>query len=93
VSAIVPLHVPVETTSPSPPVVPLLDKLLVSRAELSILTGLSIRHLARLDAQHLLPGRVVSGKAVRYDLRAVREWIDCRCDFRRWEALHGRKRK
>jgi hypothetical protein len=73
----------------SPLAVPLLDKLLVTRKELSTLTGLSVRHLARLDAMNELPGRVWSGRAVRYDLRAVREWIDCGCDFAKWKALHG----
>jgi hypothetical protein len=75
----------------SQPAVPLLDKLLVTRKELSTLTGLSVRHLARLDAMNELPGRVWSGRAVRYDMRAVREWIDCGCDFARWKALHGRR--
>jgi hypothetical protein len=90
-SAIVPLSASLETSSQTRPADPLLDKLLVTRKELSTLTGLSVRHLARLDAMNELPGRVWSGRAVRYDLRAVREWIDCGCDFTKWKALHGRR--
>jgi len=90
-----------EGQTPPPPdsaadgeaVLQVLDRLLLTRKELSTLTALSERHLARLDAAGELPGRVVCGRAVRYSVEAVRQWIDCSCDSRRWEALHGKKRK
>jgi hypothetical protein len=73
--------------------VPLLDKLLVTRHELAALTTLSVRHLARLDAMGELPGRVGSGRAVRYSVEIIKQWIDCGCDYRRWKALYGRRVK
>jgi hypothetical protein len=70
-----------------------LDKLLVTRQELADLTGFSTRHLARLDSMGELPGRVGSGRAVRYSVEVIKQWIACGCDYRRWQALHGRTKK
>src|SRR5438105_2992866 len=57
----------------------LCDKLLVTRAELSQLTGLDVRTLARLDAASEIPGRIKIGRSVRYDLTAIKEWIASGC--------------
>jgi hypothetical protein len=67
-----------EPATPSPALVPLAERLLWSRADLAALTGLSLRHLARLDASSDIPGRVTGGalgRAVRYQSVIVRSWI------------------
>ena len=77
-----------EPTTPSPASVPLTDRLLWSRADLASLTGLSTRHLARLDTSGDIPGRVTGGalgRTVKYQSSIVREWVSrglpCRSEW------------
>src|SRR5262249_30693357 len=75
------------TPAPTVESVPQLhDKLLVTRRELSVLTSLHVRTLARMDAANEIPGRVQVGRSVRYNLAVIRQWIDCGCDLVRWRA-------
>lgn len=52
-----------------------MSRLLLTLAELAALTGLSQRHLRRLDASRSIPGRVTSGKRILFRTDAVRDWI------------------
>lgn len=53
----------------------LLDKLLISVADLSHVTSLSERQLRRLDASRDIPGRVVQGRRVLFQTEVIREWV------------------
>ncbi len=55
--------------------VPLSERLTWSAAELSALTGISLRQLRRLDADRHIPGRLMCGRRVLYAAETVREWI------------------
>jgi hypothetical protein len=52
-----------------------LDKLLIALAELAQLTSLSVRHLRRLDSSRDIPGRVVHGRRVLFQMEIIREWV------------------
>lgn len=43
--------------------------------KLSDLTGISIRHLYRLDAAGLIPGKFKCGRLSRYKFSVIKEWI------------------
>jgi hypothetical protein len=51
------------------------EKLLISVLELARLTSLSTRSLRRLDSSRDVPGRVMCGRAVRFQLEVIREWV------------------
>jgi len=94
-----PTTLPLPNVQPAPPpgmagatALRPLDQLLVTRAQLSELTSLHVRTLARLDAAGEIPGRIKVGKSVRYDVAAIKEWIAVGCDMARWKALHRGKR-
>jgi hypothetical protein len=53
----------------------LLDKLLIDMVELARLTSLSVRHLRRLDCSRDIPGRVVVGRRVLFQMEIIREWV------------------
>lgn len=43
--------------------------------KLSDLTGISIRHLYRMDAAGLIPGKFKCGRLSRYKFSVIKEWI------------------
>jgi predicted DNA-binding transcriptional regulator AlpA len=70
------------------------EKLLIDMAELAHLTSLSVRHLRRLDSSRDIPGRVVAGRAVRFQLAIIREWVRAGLPGRdQWAALQKRNGK
>ena len=49
--------------------------------------GVSQRHVERLDASQLMPRPVWIGRAKRWKLRDIREWLDLDCpDRATWES-------
>jgi hypothetical protein len=48
---------------------------LLGFAELARLTTLSQRHLRRLDADRLIPGRLTVGRRVLFSAEVVRTWV------------------
>ncbi len=72
----------------SAPAVPLGEKWTLTIEELHALTGISVRHLRRLDCEGALPGRLTVGRKVLFRAEAIREWIAAGCPDRAgWEAL------
>jgi hypothetical protein len=89
------------STAPSgqaPEAVPLspAEKLLIDMTELAQLTSLSVRHLRRLDASRDIPGRVVVGRRVLFQMELIREWVRAGLPEReKWPVLlkcNGRRR-
>ncbi len=63
-------------------------KLLINIGELAGATGLSIRHLRRVDSCRDIPGRTKSGRRVLFQLEIIREWIRHGMpDSQRWASL------
>jgi excisionase family DNA binding protein len=75
-------------SAPALAAVPLNERLTWTLAELSALTGVSVRQLRRLDADRNIPGRLTCGRKVLFTAEAVREWLRAGCpDRQRWESL------
>jgi hypothetical protein len=77
-------------TKPAAKVVPIspLQKLLISIAELVLLTGLSERHLRRRDASRDIPGRVTQGSRVLFRTEVIRDWVEAGLpDRNQWAKL------
>jgi hypothetical protein len=74
--------------APAPTAVPLVERLTWTLSDLSALTGVSLRHLRRLDADRNIPGRLTVGRKVLFTAELVREWIRSGMpDTERWEQL------
>jgi excisionase family DNA binding protein len=70
------------------PTVSLSDRLAWTLAELAALTGVSVRHLRRLDADRHIPGRLTCGRKVLFAAETVRAWVLAGMPCReRWEQL------
>jgi hypothetical protein len=68
-----------------------LDKLLIDVADLARLTGLSVRHLRRLDSSRDIPGRVVHGRRVLFQSEVIRAWVRAGLpDREHWALLQAR---
>src|SRR5262245_25491749 len=75
------------------PTVSLSDRLAWTIAELAALTGISVRHLRRLDADRHIPGRIVLGRKILCSAETVRAWIAAGMpDRQAWEQLQRGKR-
>jgi excisionase family DNA binding protein len=73
---------------PSPVAVPLSERLTWTLAELAALTGISLRHLRRLDSDRHIPGRLTVGRRVLFTAATIREWVREGMPGReRWQAL------
>jgi hypothetical protein len=71
------LRIPTAPPGQAPEAVPLspAEKLLIDMTELAQLTSLSVRHLRRLDSSRDIPGRVVVGRRVLFQMELIREWV------------------
>lgn len=79
-----------ESTAPPTPS----NKLLVDVTELAQLTSLSVRTLRRMDASRDLPGRVVVGRRVLFQLEEICAWVRAGLPGRDlWAALQKRNGK
>jgi excisionase family DNA binding protein len=58
---------------------PALLPLLLTRAQVAVLTALSERTIKRMTAESGLPGIVHIGRSVRYSRRAVEQWVERGC--------------
>ncbi len=88
-----PAAVPVGTDGASL-AVPLSERLTWTAAELSALTGISLRHLRRLDADRHIPGRLTCGRRVLFAAETIREWVRLGLPDRdQWAALQRRTLK
>jgi hypothetical protein len=68
--------------------VPLSERLTWTLAELSALTGVSLRQMRRLDSDRQIPGRLTCGRKVLFAAETVREWVrEGMPDRERWEVL------
>jgi hypothetical protein len=89
--------IPITTAPPDlvPAAVPSpLDKLLITLAELALLTSLGVRTLRRMDATRDVPGRVVAGRRVLFQTEIIREWVRAGLPGReQWAALQRRNGK
>lgn len=62
------------------------EPLAVDAAEAARLLGISLRHLRGLDASGRLPRPIRLGRAVRWSVAELREWLAAACPARdRWE--------
>ena len=61
---------------PKPPRMPVDDEpLLVDIPRLVLLLSMSERHLRRLDSSRDIPGRLVSGRRVLFQMAVIKQWI------------------
>jgi hypothetical protein len=66
----------------------LIDRLTWGIPDLHELTGISIRHLRRMDACGDIPGRITVGRLVLFSAEIIRQWVrDGMPDRERWERL------
>jgi hypothetical protein len=74
--------------APAPAAVPLSERLTWTHAELSALTGVSVRPHPRHDAHPHVPGRLRCGRKVLFVAETIREWVRAGMpDRERWEVL------
>jgi hypothetical protein len=65
-----------------------IEQLLIDLNRLSRLTTLGLRTLRRLDSTRDIPGRVVVGRRVLFQLDVIREWVRAGLpDKDRWAVL------
>jgi hypothetical protein len=89
-----PIPFPVVTTGTTEGQGPLVEKLLIDASELSRLTSLSLRTLRRMDASRDIPGRVVVGRRVLFQVETIREWVKAGLPGREvWTTLQKRNGK
>jgi hypothetical protein len=84
------LNIPAAPPGQSPAAAILLpaERLLIDVAKLAHLTSLSVRHLRRLDSSRDIPGRVVVGRRVLFQVELIREWVRTGLPGRdQWAAL------
>jgi hypothetical protein len=73
---------------------PATDKLLIDIDELALLVSLGKRTLRRMDASRDIPGRVVVGRRVLFQLEVIREWVRAGLPERdQWAVLQKRNGK
>jgi hypothetical protein len=64
------------------------EPLLVDIQRLAALLSMSERHLRRLDSSRDIPGRLLSGRRVLFQMAAIRRWIELGLpDRERFEIL------
>lgn len=62
--------------------------LLADRRRVALLLGVSVAHVAKLNASGRIPSPRRLGRAVRWDLDELRRWSDAGCPPRvRWDAM------
>lgn len=84
----IPFPTPPNPPPPNPP-----EPLLTDIQELSRRLGLSVRTLRRMDAAQDIPGRVVVGRRVLFQVEVIREWVRLGLpDRQHWETLQRSRR-
>src|SRR5262249_6755529 len=74
-SNVLPLTQPAEAPALATSAVPLGERLAWSLGDLATLTGVSLRHLRRMDSGRDVPGRFTVGRKVLYSAETVRTWV------------------
>ena len=65
-------------------------RLLITTRELAVRLGVSVRHVQRLDSSGQLPAPVRIGRAKRWRLEEISDWIEAGAPSRReWRARKG----
>lgn len=68
------------------------SRLLIDAAGLAKLLSCSTRHVRRMDSARELPCPLRLGRAVRWRLDEIQDWIEASCpDRRTWEMMRRRK--